>query len=132
MLDHYGCLDQSVFPSRQILWEASVPCESLWGWKKILIMRGEPRILLKLIMGNGESVFVWHEDEPLVQQYGNSYRIVYDSNKGCFGVKMSCILFGSGSFFCILWRIPTTIFYSCYLHSSWVLSFRSVLFFFWM
>uniref|UniRef100_A0A7N2M1F3 Uncharacterized protein n=1 Tax=Quercus lobata TaxID=97700 RepID=A0A7N2M1F3_QUELO len=67
---------QSVFPLRYILWEASVPCESLWGWKKILLMRG-----LKLIVGNGESIFAWHEDEPLVQQYGNSYRIVYDSNK---------------------------------------------------
>ena len=75
------------------MWEASIPCESLWGWKKILLMRGDPRFLLKLIVGNGESIFAWHEDEPLVQQYGNSYRIVYDSNKGCFGVKMSCMLF---------------------------------------
>lgn len=55
------------------------------------------QVLVEANYGNGESIFVWHEDEPLVQKYGN--RIVYDSNKVCFGVKMSCILFGSGFFF---------------------------------
>ncbi|KAF3963024.1 hypothetical protein CMV_012545 [Castanea mollissima] len=55
MLDHYGCLGQSLFPSRQILWEASVPCESLWGWKKILLMRGKPSFLLKLNVGMGRA-----------------------------------------------------------------------------
>lgn len=90
--------------------------------------------MLKLILGNGESIFVWHEDEPLVQQYGNSYRIVYDSNKGCFGVKMSCILFGSGSFF-VFYGESLLLFFIlviCIAVGCFLLGVYFFFFFFWM
>ena len=63
------------------LWNAKVPTNCSWSWRKILQLRERIRPLIKHKVGDGAATFLWHDSwnpvGPLLPFYGE--RILYDS-----------------------------------------------------
>jgi hypothetical protein len=62
-------------------WAVRIPQSCSWGWRKLLKLRLEARDLLTHEVGDGSTIFLWHDrwhpNGVLYQTYG--HRVVYDA-----------------------------------------------------
>ena len=68
----------TMFLTGQSFWSFKIPHD--WGWRKILKLRDLFRPHLKLLVGNGTNIFIWHVNwhpkGPLLLKFGHS--VIYD------------------------------------------------------
>ena len=61
-------------------WKVKIPQECTWSCGAILKLRYEARKFIKFEVGDGETIFLWHDlwhpTGVLVQRFG--YRVIYD------------------------------------------------------
>jgi hypothetical protein len=62
------------------LWQVPVPQSCSWSWKKLLKLREVAKTFIQFQVGDGSSIFLWHDHWHLagylLERYG--YRVIYD------------------------------------------------------
>ncbi|KAL7238210.1 hypothetical protein ACSBR2_004331 [Camellia fascicularis] len=93
-------------------WSVKIPSDPSWVWRKILSLRHLIYPLIKFKIGNGENVFLWHDNwhplGSLWRRFGP--RILYDTNlpdstKEWISSTPSSLLPSPGSFDTPVWSL---------------------------
>ncbi|KAG5561125.1 hypothetical protein RHGRI_004212 [Rhododendron griersonianum] len=78
----------------QCLWSMNIPSSWSWTWRKLLQLRPKVRSLVRYIIGDRSSTYLWHDNwhhaGPLLDYFGHHFQLVFGIP---MGAKVSCLIY---------------------------------------